>query len=173
MILVNGPISSTLWSLKSTGLCGASLTSDPMSPMRLAQDQTPEAGGGGSYLQQRWPERGTRWLPWCGPRSLGPLSVSAVCLMPVCDSDFAAVSGPPGERRPGCAGDRRCFQTGPPSSPAVGQEESHCCDLHCSSFLTTHALPSTGCSEYVLALYSEAWSGGKISILSTGRFSRN
>lgn len=72
MILVNGPISSTLWSLKSTGLCGASLTSDPMSPMRLAQDQTPEAGGGGflpaaKMARERYAMASLVWASLSGP----------------------------------------------------------------------------------------------------------
>lgn len=94
----------------------------PSAPGHLAQGGGP--GGtrneGGSYLQQRWPERGRRWPPWCGLCPRRRLVASAGWPGPLRGSGPAAAGGPHGGRRPGWAGGRLCLQTGPPSSPAAG-----------------------------------------------------
>lgn len=115
---MNGPILSTPWRLQGAGSFEASLFTNPTCPMHLAQDWTSEADGG-SYLQQRWPKRDRRWLPWCGPRCLTHLAEPAECLMPVYGSGLAAAAGPHDGRCPACAGGRQCLQTGLPSLLAV------------------------------------------------------
>lgn len=87
-------------------------------PVHLAQDWTPEVGGG-SYLQQRWPKRDRRWLPWCGPHCLTHLAGPAGYSMPVHGNGLAEAAGPCDGRCPACAGGRQCLQTGLPSLLAV------------------------------------------------------
>lgn len=128
--------------------------------------------GGGSYLQQRWPKRGRRWLPWCGPHCPTHLAVPAGCLMLVCGSGLAAAAGPHDGRCPACAGGRRCLQTGLLSLLAANVRSESSSPLHEPPFLPVHAR-SSSCQCEGLALFPQAWGGGKLSSLRPGSFSPN